>query len=639
MNSFSLLLAAAFASQTGGMKVEHLGRPCQAKNILAGRVVNDRGADRQWFVLTNMNEVEHMELIFIDPEKDEGRVFRAPAGAGSWALREVAGDRLVVGTYYDGVFMVFDLKQMAFVKTVDFPGESYIWNLAIGSDGRVYGGTYNGAKLGALDLKTYAVEDCGAPAPPNLYLRSVSATPDGRILCSLGMEKPTVKLFDPSDKTFGPLPKTLDGVSAGVSWNGYFLAGSRAFKGKDLEPVDPPPFPAPPADKGAWNVDTYMTTNDVVFIRQGTAIYRYAKGDKATALVADIDLRGGRLLAGDAKGRVLGVRGQDYFVIKCGDSDLALKPIPVESAGRITHFLKADGRGRLWGGPTFGQTLFWMETKTKKLVNTRTISDVGGEVYDATFIKGVVYAAAYCGGEIIRYDPDEPWDQWGHKNPRTIAAVAPGYIRPTGGIVVGADGKLYSGWMAKYGTYGGAIAVTDPATGQTRLMENPLGQQAIGALAVDKGSAYVGTTLHGNGLPEKKGESAKFGVVELATGKVLLDKPMKGVSSVGPIACDKKTGRVAVVVGGALWIFDPVKKAFISSPVEGAPKVTSHVLASRGDGWICYGSEKSLIALNLANGQNMQLGDVPANIANVTLGAEGQIYVSCGADVYGCSAE
>ena len=40
--------------------------------------------------------------------------------------------------------------------------------------------------------------------------------------------------------------------------------------------------------------------------------------------------------------------------------------------------------GRVWGGPTFGQTLFSFDTRTKKAVNTGAICDGGGEVYDAT---------------------------------------------------------------------------------------------------------------------------------------------------------------------------------------------------------------------------------------------------------------
>jgi hypothetical protein len=284
-----------------------------------------------------------------------------------------------------------------------------------------------------------------------------------------------------------------------------------------------------------------MTTPDVLYLRQGNAVYRYARGDSELTFIADIPLRGGRLMAGTSKGELLGVRGQDYFVIKPGDTDLKLRSIPVEGRGRPTLFLEADPGGRLWGGPHFGQTLFYLDPRTKKAVNTGVVCDAGGEVYDVTFLDGKVYTASYAGGDITCYDPEAPWDQWGLKNPKPLTAVGPAYIRPTGGIVTGPDRKLYSGWMAQYGKYGGAVAITDPDTGKTELIENPLGEQAVEGLAVDGQFAYVGTSLTANGLPAKKGESPRFGVIDLTSKKVVFQREFEGAQSVRRVVYDTKT--------------------------------------------------------------------------------------------------
>src|SRR5207237_2788381 len=103
--------------------------------------------------------------------------------------------------------------------------------------------------------------------------------------------------------------------------------------------------------------------------------------------------------------------------------------------------------------PSFVQTLVYREPKTGKTVNTRTVSDSGGEVYDVAVVDGLCYAVAYSGGEIIRFDPSAPWNQIHHVNPRTIARVSPEYIRPVAGVPVAPDGRPYSSWQAKYGTY------------------------------------------------------------------------------------------------------------------------------------------------------------------------------------------
>ena len=132
-----------------------LGQPCRAKQVLGGTVVRDRDTGRELLALTNMNEVTGCELILIDVDNGRGEVVRAPAGAGSWNVREVSGDRLVIGTFYDGTFLIFDLKTKRFVHHVRFAKEEYLWNTTLGSDGRLYAGTYPGGRL-------------GAPRPPDL---------------------------------------------------------------------------------------------------------------------------------------------------------------------------------------------------------------------------------------------------------------------------------------------------------------------------------------------------------------------------------------------------------------------------------------------------------------------------------------
>lgn len=620
-----LLAVAAHAAP----QVELLGQPCRAKNVLAGRYVLAPDG-REWFVLTNMNETASMELIFVDFRQDTGRAVRAPAGSGSWALLQVPGNRLIVGTFYDGKFMVFDLQKMEFVHTSDFPGESYIWNLALGKDGRVYGGTYAGAKLGALDLNTYAVEDCSAPAPPNLYLRYVSALPDGRILCNFGMEKPVNMIYDPATKKFEDAPAILQGASRGVSWNGYFLVGSQVLDGKTLQPVSPP-FPVP--EGGNWAVDVNLTTNETLYLRQGNTIYRYSQGRQELEKLASVELRGGGIYAVTPQGELLGVRGQDYFVIKPGDTQITLKPIPVESAPRPTLFLRLDEKGRLWGGPHFGQTLFWMDTRTRQTVNTRTVCNAGGEVYDVAFSDGKVYAVSYAGGDIVQYDPEAPWDQWNNVNPRVIASVGgKGYIRPTAGVLLAPDGKLYSGWMARYGVYGGAVAITDPTTGETELIENPLGKQAVEGLAVDEKFLYIGTSLGANGLPNKKGEWARFGVMDKSTKQVIFRHEFEKASGVRTFWLDAGIKRLALSVDGRLYLFDTASRKFIDLPSD-APRVGSGIVGL-GDGKTYYGSGNAIVEIDMRTGNTERAAELPAGISNVAVAPDGTLYAACGADIY-----
>jgi outer membrane protein assembly factor BamB len=628
-----LLLFSLLGAETAEeAEITLLGQPCRARQILAGRVVRDRASDRELLVLTGANEAAHVELIFVDFAENTARAYTAPAGSGSWALREVPDDRLCIGTYYDGHFMLFDLKKMTFTQAVDFPGESYIWNLAMGSDGRIYGGTYNGAKLGAFDLETYEVEDCGAPAPPNLYLRHVSALPDGRIYCNFGMNDPEQLIYDPEKKTFSPVPEALQGQAAGVTWKGFFLAGSGVYRGSSLETVTPPPFPAPPAEKGGWSADTYLTTAETLFLRQGNARYRYRAGEEKLTLLFDMDLRGGRCLAAAADGSVLGVRGQEYFRIQPGDTALELKRIPGEASARPSLFLKVDPEGRLWGGPHFGQTIFMLDPATGKYENTGAVCDGGGEVYEVTFLNGKVYTASYAGGDIMEYDPDKPWDQWNGTNPKPIARLSSrGYIRPVAGIMTGGDGLLYSGWNARYSVYGGAIAITDPGSGESELIENPLGEQEICGLAVDEKYIYAGSSLNANGLPEKEGESPAFGVLDKATKKVVFRHVFEGATHVNRFACGEDL--VFFTAGGKIHRYDKAAEAILF-PGDGGPAVTSYDVSDAVAGVVFYGDGTKLMRYGLKSGQAVAAAELPGRIHTVAAAGAGAVYVVSEADVY-----
>jgi len=611
--------------------VELLGQPCHAFNVLAGRVIpSSTGHDQ--LVLSNMNEATGAELIFIDLATGTGKTYRAPAGQGAWALNVLPNNRLAVGTFYDGTFMIFDLTKMEFTHSIKFPGEEYIWNFALGSDDRLYGGTYPGGKLGTLNLTTYKVEDLGAPAKPNLYLRNISRTPDGRLLCQWGMEKPTVMLFDPRTGKYEDVPKTLEGVQIGVTWNEYFLAGNRVYHGDSFDIVSPPPFPTP---QGKWSVDTYATDQTTLYLREANKIYRYRTGDKDLTLLINFDLRA-RLLGGATSGAVAGVRGPDYFLLSPGATQPNLKPIPVESSPRVCHFLEIDPEhNRLWGGPTFGQTLFHMDTASKKSTNTSVISDHGGEVYDVAFLNGKTYAAAYAAGEIIEYDHAQPWDQWNHKNPKTITQLSDrGYIRPVAGILAGNDGKLYSGWMAKYGTYGGAIAITDPTSGQTDLIENPLGEQAISGLAKGDHFLYIGSSLEANGLPHNPNGTPKFGVLDLATRKIIFSKEFPAAAgSVNHVHYDRKTAKVTLHVHDKDYIFDTKSREFVTDLPADLPVANSHAEACPGDGTLIYGHDKSLIQLDLTTKKFQILAASPGNIEALCADKDA-IYFSSGVNVY-----
>jgi hypothetical protein len=613
-----------------------------------------------------MNEISNMELILINPENNDGCVFHAPKGHGSWGMLKVPNDKLIIGTYYDGEFVVFDLKKMHFIKCAKFPIATYIRSPVLGRDGFVYGGGYPTGSLASLDLSTYEIRDLGRPNTINDNMRCLSIMPNGCILCyCTGNGDPSVWLYDPYDPNptnrfnaftgeLEALKKALEGSIRGVIWNSYFLprlpnGGIKALEGTSLKDITPLPFPTPPNDQGGYHIDTTLTTKDMLFIHQIRAdsdtglllhcFYSYVKGDKPlTEITKKMDLHGGKVLASNKRGEILGIRGQEYFVIKPDDETLKLMPIPTKPSPRKILFLKADPNGGLWGGPKFGQTLFWMNPITRDLINYSTFCDADGEIYDVTFYNNKVFAVAYDGGDIIQYDPEQPWDQLNRKNPKTIASVGPSianyhpsssYIRPEGGIVLGPDHKLYSGWKNKDASSKGAIAITDPKTGETEIIESPLGGQTISGLAVDNKYIYFTSP-----------ESDRLGMINKKTRK-FFSKELSNCDSVASIALDKKTKRIFISTGCGPKIFDTLTGKLIENPSPKESNISSRTIVAPGNGKTYYGNgEKKVISMDMKGLKTKDLGELPENAYAITACKSRtsrrtwDIFASCSADVY-----
>ncbi|MFM7322159.1 MAG: hypothetical protein ACKO5K_11635 [Armatimonadota bacterium] len=608
-------------------RIRSLGKPCRSRNVLAGRLVAFDG--RKEFILTNMNEAANMELIRIDVDRRTAKVIGAPAGSGAWALNHLGGGRMAVGTYYDGTWMLYDVRREAWIGKGKFPGEDYLWNFAVGKDGRIFAGTYPGGKLGSYDPGTGAIEDCGAPTKSagNQYLRYVSPLPDGRMFCYFGMSKTELRIWDPNARSWSDAPSSLAGTTWGTVWNGCFVAGKSAWSGPDLARIDPLPFPKPPVDE--WNVDVALTDAQRLVIRSGRRTWTLKSGEARLVECPEMPFATGNILGIDDDGTILGVRGQDWFKVAPGKAPI-VEAIPGEAGPRPTHFLEADDRGRVWGGPTFGQTLFHVDVRSGRTVNTRTVSDHGGEVYDVAVVDGICYAASYVGGEVIRYDPSAPWDQIGHVNPRPILTLTPDHIRPSGGIRVLPRRRLASGWMAKYGAYGGALAITDIDSGKSIVHRDPLGPFAIQGVCAAGDAVFITTTTSANGLPARTDTWSRIGLVQPEDGRVLWSAEVPGERSAAHPVHDPVTRTVHFVAEGRIRRVDLGEPRL--HPVGDAPKCTGAGLAlSRGR--IVFAEDRVLKALDPANGTVATIAELPGKVAKLAAGPD-RLYAMVGVELY-----
>ncbi len=613
---------------------ELMNQPCLGWNFQSACVMYNPDSDQELFLLTASAEVGGAVLLAIAEKNNAATTVALPNTAGAWAIAPMTRDRIAIGTYYDGALHIFDLQLWEITHTIDIPGEAYVWNLAEGKDGRLYGGTFPGGKLIALDQDTLEFEDCGQALAPNRFLHQVSPLPDGRLLCQVGDEQPAARIYDPDAKQFADAPESMGRVKRGSTWNGYFVARSQVFDAK-LAPAETA-FPLPDDEKGEWFFDTTLTTPNALYIRQKDRLYRCDAGTEALVEVFNAALRGGRLMAPATDGAIYGVRGQQYFKIPQGAETLNRLNIGVPSPQRAPTFLRMDVRKQVWGAPSSGNTLFFMDGDTGVFVSMGAVTPGQGRVEDVAFSGHVAYGVSSPHGELFTLDIELAWDEWNGRNPRVIETLARrGYFRPTGGIRMSPfDNVLYSGWSAGPHAQGGAIAVTDLKTERTRLIENPLGKQAVAGMALGDNYLFVGTTRAGEDAPEAPDTAPQFGVMGLDTMQPYWNHAFDGATTVNRLSYNVHLNYVVMAVDNTLHVFD-INAMRMRPPFhEAPPTITSTAMAQRNDPYVYYGHESALVRVHLDTGAWEKVLDMPTEIGPITSILEGEIYLACGVHVY-----
>ncbi|TNJ63063.1 hypothetical protein FE784_27715 [Paenibacillus hemerocallicola] len=492
---------------------------------------------REKLVLSNFAAGQTGNLIFVDTITGAGESVPIPGDAGAWGLVNWNNEKLVVGTCPQHAYLhCLDLKTRSWAEPLSDPGEKYFWKMTLGSDGNVYGGTWPGCSLLRYDPVTHTLDNMGRASdnPKNQYSRPVDGSLPGYILLAGGYDEPFLKAFHIESGTF------RDFGTPGFVVREVTDTFICTAKDGQYEFYDPRTFERLPDDGLKDKLTAQETT--------------LSSGKRHRA----IELAGGRFA---------GVRGQDLYFVDSLDETPELNRIPVEAPATQIHTLASDEEGRIWGSCGFGQTIFRYDPEDGSEWNSSSVCDAGGEVYGMVFLDGKLFMSSYVGGDHIVYDPAKPWDQLNNANPKTLKSVSPEYVRPEGRSVLGPDGGIWTGWSAKYGTYGGALSRIDPQTLQVECWTAPIpNEQQVSGVAADERYVYFTTNGGASGLPYKD-VVCQFGVWEPGTGLVFEHRFEAGQRTGNAIAAfDSK---VFVRAGAHIRIFDPTLLRFTGSVATG----------------------------------------------------------------------
>lgn len=504
------------------MSWQSVGRPCRNFNILGITRINDPKDGREKVVLSNFAAGATGSLILVDPRSREGESIPLPGDCGAWAVLNYRDERLIVGTCPDfGYLHCLDLKQRAWKSSLRDEHEGYIWNLALGSDGMVYGGTYPGCVLLRYDPQGHRLENLGRVSDnvENLYSRMVYSLP-GCLLINCGYAEPHVTRWDLARGTARPFGNP--GAQVKEASDDVVCTETRGalnfYNARTLQPLD--------------------STNEIRLSAPRKSCYEGAR--------LSVELGNGHLFA---------IRGQEYCVEGLGDT---LSPIPTPRPPTGIQTLTSDSRGRIWGSSSFGQTVFCFDPATAQEWNSHVVCNSGGEVYGMAFVGSRLFMSAYSGGDHIVYDPAQPWDQIGNANPQALEPVRPALIRPSARSVVGPDGHFWTGWMAKYGVYGGGLSRIDGTNLQMRCWHDPVPEQAVIGLTADDRNLYFITGNDANGLPRRT-VAPRF-VVWSPAGRIVWQRSFDAGSALHAVAAVRN--RVFLAVDSTVQVFNPDTMTF-----------------------------------------------------------------------------
>lgn len=583
------------------MSVHRVGQPCRNFNILGSTTLIDPRDNREKVVLSNFAAGATGNLILIDPQTGDGESIPLPGDEGAWALLNLDDETLLVGTCpRAGYLHRLDLRTRTWAEPLADPGESYIWNLCRGRDGLVYGGTYPGCVLLRYDPAAHRLDNVGRMSdnPDNLYSRHVYAVGDA-ILVECWSAAHHLTLWDMRTQTaqpFGRPGAKVKAVTAGLICTE--TDGELDFyDAATLQPIAAAPerLPVEPA----------------------------------------LPYSGSRHMLALQDGRIFAVRGQDYYILDPAadgpESRPPLHSIPTPKPPTRIHTITVAPGGTVWGACGFGQTIFSCDPQTGEFWNSGVVCDQGGEVYGMAFAADRLFLSAYVGGDHVVYDPAQPWNQVDNANPRTLQPAGPALIRPEARSVIGPDGAFWTGWMARYGVYGGGLSRVDVETGAVTVWEDPIPGQALMSLAADERYLYFTTGGAGNGLPTKS-EPFHFVVWEPAQG-LIWQQPFPLGSSLGRVAA--VDGRVLVfvdrTVDQTIQVFDPGRMAWEATVACAAPCQTLLALA---DGSALAFCDTHLWRIDPRQGTSTRLGDLPGPVQAAATAPGGAIYFAHLTELY-----
>ncbi|TDD46453.1 hypothetical protein E1286_20970 [Nonomuraea terrae] len=547
---------------------ENLGQPI-ANRILSQEQSQGVDADGRpqayWVTAGN----SYMNAMFQATDIRSGEVVfkqRVPdGGTDSWANTFSAADGTVYFAMTSGQMYRWKPGDAAITSLgTPFPGEG-VWRLAAAPDGVVYGGTYPGGLLFSYDPGTGEFTDHGQIVPGETYGRAL-AVDDTSVYFGT---QPRARLarFDRATGQVEQIPLPAEYGTSEVVYDmtrARDLLLLRVQPSNDLLFYDTAGKTFVNVVKGisARAVSTPDPTGKYVYFRiAADGIVQYDldthtytpvgwgpnafPGTWAWIELNDPDFPGRSLSMTYYYGRIYIWNPQTEKTRYLGESGLEGSANPIQAIG-------AGPGGEVYAGGFLSPPGI---SRFDPATGAYTLLSSGGQVEGFGRYGDHVVYGRYPNGELLDYDPAEPWTYGTNPAPVTIGEEQD---RPQAFVQVG--DRVAVGSVPKSGRLGGALTLWDPRTRALDVHRDVVPGQSVVSLATRDGLVYGGTSIHGGYGIDPAATSARLFVFDPVRGELVSSVvPVEGAHSVNALTVDAK-GRIWGLADGHLFTYLPEAK-------------------------------------------------------------------------------
>lgn len=484
--------------------------------------------------------------------------------AGSWDI-EVTTDGILYICTSEGYLY----KHVPGTQSVEnlgkaLSGENYLWDLAPGKSGEIFGATYPGCKVFRYHPNDGFSDIGGQLVSSEDYVRSiVYHEKTDMIYAGIGSHAHLVELNPRTGEKREFLPEQykseefvyhlsiIEDDQKGDKLLIY-LTGSKKTLLYNLETK---------AFEGEIQIADVHVKSAIKSLETNTAYFTAAGGlyewnlDEGTT--KSLGTGYGTALAtkwgSDGKLQLFNTQRKLLELnVAQGDKDETQLVVPGQSV-QINYVAYNPIDYKVWtGGYLAGSNATY-----DQVTGTTTGFTGLGQTESMTFLGQNAYFGVYPSARIYKFDNTKPW-QFG-TNPKLIGQVA-GQDRPFGGLGIEQLNKVYFGTVPDYGKNGGALVEYNASTDKMTIYEHDqvVKNQSIVSLVYSEGLLYGGSSNRGGlGIDPTETEAKMFVWYPLNNRKITELVPVENAKSITCLveSPDKKIWGLA---SGTLFIYDPV---------------------------------------------------------------------------------